>query len=70
MHNAVKVQTTIVSYYANARSGDINANIRIATSSTTLYSENQLVSINGGNYATYNGTVRTTTDGSTAWSDR
>ena len=36
---------------------------------TNLYSENISITVNGGAFATYNGTARTTSDGSTAWSD-
>ena len=64
-----QVQTTFVAYLGNARSGTITATTNIRNGNTGLYSEDITVTANGGNFATYNGTARTTTDGSTAWSD-
>ena len=64
-----QVQTTFVAFLANARGGTITATTRIINGASVLYDEDITVTINGGNYATYNGTARTTSDGSTAWSD-
>ena len=63
------INYTIVSFYGDARGGFITANVRIMNASTTLYSENSSVTVNGGNFATYNGTSRTTSDGSSAWTN-
>ena len=64
-----QVQTTFVAYLGNARSGTITATTNILNGGTGLYSENISVTVNGAAFATYNGTARTTSDGSTAWSD-
>ena len=64
-----QVQTTFVAYLGNARGGAITATTKINNGGANLYSEDITVTINGANYATYNGTARTTSDGSTAWSD-
>ena len=64
-----QVQTTFVAFLGNARGGTITATTRILNGASVLYDEDITVTINGGNYATYNGTARTTSDGSTAWSD-
>jgi len=64
-----QVQTTFVAYLGNARSGTITATTNILNGGTGLYSENISVTVNGAAFATYNETARTTSDGSTAWSD-
>ncbi len=63
------VRHTIVAYYANARVGFITGIVKLQTGSGTLWSENESVTVNGGNFATYSGTAQTTSDGSSAWTD-
>ena len=54
----------------NTRSGDVEVQVIIDDSSgTTLYSENHQLLFNGYNPQDFNGTARTTSDGSSAWTD-
>ena len=54
----------------NTRSGDVEVQVIIGNSSgTTLYSENHQLLFNGYNPQDFNGTARTTSDGSSAWTD-
>ncbi len=64
------VQLTVVGYLANARLGTItNKAILTPSSGTDYWVEEQTITVNGGLPATYNGTSRTTSDGSSAWTD-
>ena len=64
------IQLTTVAYLANARSGTIIGKTSLENSSgTSYYNESLSITVNGGNFATYNGTSRTTSDGSSAWTD-
>ena len=63
------VRPSFVSYLANARSGTITATTRLNKGTLNLYSEDITVTVNGGAFATYHGTARTTFDGSAAWGD-
>ena len=52
----------------NTRSGDVEVQVIIENSSgTTLYSENHQLLFNGYTPQDFNGTARTTSDGSSAW---
>ena len=64
------VQVSIVAFHGNARSGVITAGLDIKNAGgSTLYSEAVSVTTNGGAHALYNYTSRTTSDGSSAWTD-
>ena len=64
------IQLTTVAYLANTRIGTITAKTILENSSgTALYTEDITITINGAAFATYNGTSRTTSDGSSAWTD-
>ena len=55
-------------YKHNTRSGDVEVQVIIENSSgTTLYSENHQLLFNSYVAQDFNGTARTTSDGSTAW---
>jgi hypothetical protein len=55
-------------YKHNARSGDVEVQVIIENSSgTALYSENHQLLFNDYNAQDFNGTARTTSDGSSAW---
>ena len=57
-------------YKFHSRSGDIEIQVKITNSSdTTLYSDNHLLLVNGYNPQDFYGTARTTSDGSSAWTD-
>ena len=64
------VQVSIVAFYGNARSGVVTAHLDIKNAGgSTLYSEAVSVTTNSGAHALYNYTSRTTSDGSTPWTD-
>ena len=63
------VTSRFVAFFGNSRSGVVSATTRLNNGASPLWSEVISVTVNGGAFATYDGTTRTTTDGSTPWSD-
>ena len=64
------IQYIISAFHGAARGGNAIISIQITNESGTPYwAEDETVTVNSGLFATYSGTVRTTSDGSAAWTD-